>query len=326
VASDLNNTLLTSFGVEQGSVDDDTRTQLDKVSERETAEGENVYVIQDDLEAYYNRVHQAKFRTVLDEMQELEVANRLAELGQIAKSNMSGQSIAHAEFWADTLDRWAEQLVGPGCPGQGQCPPGSGASLPPAIVLEVLKILEAEIDLREETRGVEQAREALEIVAYQKQAQPLAQSQGELAERVDEVINGILEIPDGGVNFPQELGLLTQVESVMREAQGILDEPNTGAEAIAAETEAIELLLAAKRCNPNGGGGSGASPGAGGGGETEDSALALIGVGQEQNANYQARNVGQATGTGGASLPAEFRAGLDAYFTALEESGQADAN
>ena len=58
----------------------------------------------------------------------------------------------------------------------------------------------------------------------------------------------------------------------------------------------------------------------------EQAALALIGVGQELHANYQARNVSQATGTGGAALPAEFRAGLDAYFTALEESGQADAN
>jgi hypothetical protein len=325
VAGDLNETLVAAFGLDSGQVDEETRTELDKVCERETAEGENVYTIQDDMEAYFNRVHQTKFQTVLDEMRQMQVATRLADLGQIAKTNMSGQSIAHAEFWADTLDRWAEQLVGPGCPGQGQCK-GGGASLPPAVVLEVLKILEAEIDLREETRGVEQARAALEILAYQEQARPLATTQGELAERVAAVMTTLRELPEGEAKYPQELALLTRVEEVMWEAEGILQEPNTGAEAIAAETEAIELLLAAKRCNPNGGGGGGATPGGGGGGDTDEAALALIGVGQELNANYQARNVSQATGTGGAALPAEYRAGLDAYFTALEESGHADAN
>ena len=28
--------------------------------------------------------------------------------------NLNGESIARAEYWADNLDRWAEQLVGPG--------------------------------------------------------------------------------------------------------------------------------------------------------------------------------------------------------------------
>jgi hypothetical protein len=308
-------------------LDESTTEQLDKVNEREVAESDNIYVIQDDLQAYYNRVHQVKFQTVLDEMKELQVTSRLKELGEAAQRNLGGQSIAHAEFWADTLDRWAEQLVGPGCPGGGPCPGCKGASLPPSVVLEVLKILEEEIELREETRSVEQARPALEIVKYQQEAQPLAQSQGELAQRVADVVADIRGIPEGEAKFPQEIGLLSQVEEVMREAEGLLQEPNTGPETIAAETEAIELLLQARRCNPKGGGGGGgASPGAGGGGETEETALALIGLGDERNANYEVRQVSQATGTGGAALPAEFRAGLDAYFTALEESGQADAN
>ena len=49
--------------------------------------------------------------------------------------------------------------------------------------------------------------------------------------------------------------------------------------AIAAETEAIELLLKSKKINPRGGGGGGANPGGGGGGTTNDSALALLGAG-----------------------------------------------
>jgi len=323
VASTLNNILAVSFGLQKGRLNGFAQQQLDKVYERETAESDNIYVIQDDMVAYYNRVNQGKFRTVLDEMKELDVVTKVRELGTTAKSHMSHQSIAHAELWADTLDRWAEQLVGPGCPGQGPCPGCKGASLPPSVVLEVLKILDEEIELREETRSAEQARPALDLVAYQDQAMPLSKTQGELADRVSAVVEKIREIPEGSAKFPQELALLSRVALVMEEAERILAQPNTGPEAVAAETEAIELLLQAKRCNPNGGGG-GATPGGGGGGDTEETALALIGVGSELNANYQARQVSQATGTDGATLPAEFRAGLDAYFTALEASGQVD--
>ncbi len=41
----------------------------------------------------------------------------------------------------------------------------------------------------------------------------------------------------------------------MLEASVILEAPETGPTAIAAETEAIELLLQSKRINPKGGGG-----------------------------------------------------------------------
>ena len=51
----------------------------------------------------------------------------------------------------------------------------------------------------------------------------------------------------------------------MDEATEILARPETGSPAIAAETEAIELLLQSKRINPKGGGGGGSNPGGGGG-------------------------------------------------------------
>ena len=47
-------------------------------------------------------------------MRTTEAVSSLLEIAATVKVNLNGQSIAHAEFWADTLDRWAEQLVGPG--------------------------------------------------------------------------------------------------------------------------------------------------------------------------------------------------------------------
>ena len=66
--------------------------------------------------------------------------------------------------------------------------------------------------------------------------------------------------------------------------------------AIAAETDAIELLLKSKRINPRGGGGGGPTPGGGGTGTTRDSALALLGGGVNDKETREDHGVSQSTG------------------------------
>jgi hypothetical protein len=190
--------------------------------------------------------------------------------------------------------------------------------LPPSIVLEVLQVLEAEINLRDETRVAEQARPAIPADDHKQQATKLSVTQSELKVRIDKVTERIRELPDGEANFGKEIKLLGMVSEVMNEATEILARPETGKPAIAAETEAIELLLQSKRINPKGGGGGGSSPGGGGGGTTQDSALSLVGTGANEKEVREDRGVSQATGNTGPALPEEFRAGLDEYFNRLE--------
>jgi hypothetical protein len=192
--------------------------------------------------------------------------------------------------------------------------------LPPSIVLEVLQILEGEVNLREETRVTEQARPALASDEYDRQAQKLSRNQDRLRDRIDKVVERIRQLPDAENEFAYEIALLGMVSGVMREATDILARPETGSPAIAAETEAIELLLRSKRINPGGGGGGGANPGGGGGGKTIDSAMALLGSGTNQKEVREDRGVAQATGESGPVLPEEFRAGLDEYFNRLERN------
>ena len=119
--------------------------------------------------------------------------------------------------------------------------------------------------------------------------------------------------------FGRVIALLARVEVVMREAQELLARPETGPETIAAETEAIELLLQARRSSgAGGGGGGGSSPGGGGSGDTQEAALASIGVDDQTGSMGETRTVNQATGVTGTEFPAEFRSGLDAYFRAHE--------
>jgi hypothetical protein len=191
--------------------------------------------------------------------------------------------------------------------------------LPPSIVLEVLQILEAEVNLREETRVAEQSRPAVKAEEHKRQAGKLSESQNGIKERTEKVTQKIRELPDGEQEFAKEIGLLGLVAEVMGEASEILARPETGSPAIGAETEAIELLLQNKRINPKGGGGGGSSPGGGGTGTTHDSALALVGGGVNEKEVREDRGVAQSTGESGPSLPEEFRAGLDEYFNRLEK-------
>ena len=238
-------------------------------------------------------------------------------LGDSGVKKENGLSIAQCDYWSDTLDRWAEDLVDPA--SSGTCNAKSKSSLPPALVLEALQILEGEVNLREETRVAQQAMPALLADDHKRQAGKLSGTQKGLNDRVDKLGEKIRELPDGESEFAYEIGLLGKVSAVMGEATAILAQPETGDPAIAAETEAIELLLQSKRINPKGGGGGGSTPGGGGHGKTLDSALALFGGGLNDKEVREDRGVSQATGDSGPSLPEEFRSGLDEYFNRLSK-------
>ena len=305
-----------SFGLSAARAPEGAAKVIGELAEQEAKGSHGVSLIMDDMQSYFERRRFMQFKTVLDEMRKLDVIGNLRQLGDDLKKE-NGLSIAQCEYWSDTLDRWADDLVDPAC--SGSCQAKSRSSLPPSIVLEVLLILESEVNLREETRVGEQARGALSADDYGRQAQELSKSQDGLKVRVDKVIERIGQLPDAESEFAYEINLLGKVAGVMGEATGILARPETGSEAIAAETEAIELLLRSRRINP-GGGGEGANPGGGGTGKTVDSAMALLGSGVNQKEIREDRGVSQVTGESGPVLPEEFRAGLDEYFNRLERN------
>ena len=289
------------------------------LSVQEAKSSQDVSNIMDDMQAYFERRRFLQFKTVLDDMKGQDVIGALRQLGDDLKKE-NGLSIAQAEYWSDNLDRWAEDLVD--ASNCGQCPGcKSKGSLPPSIVLEVLQILEGEVNLREETRVAEQARPAIKSEEHSTQAGKLSETQNALQVRVEKVIERIRELPDAETDFAKEMQLLGLVSGVMQEAAAILARPDTGPPAIAAETEAIELLLQSKRFNPKGGGGGGANPGGGGGGDTTDSALTLLGGGVNDKEVREDRGISQTTGNSAPKLPEEFRAGLDEYFNQLEKPG-----
>ncbi|MCU0708618.1 MAG: hypothetical protein MUF23_10020, partial [Pirellula sp.] len=255
VADTTTQSLPNTFGQRAKRIKGEERSTLEALSSREMTAVNSVGQIIDDLEAFHERRPMVKFRDVLEDIRREDPLGGLRSLSaQVLEQQ--GIAIADAEYWSDTFDRWAEDLVDPAC--QGKCPGGkSKSSLPPSIVLEVMQILEAEMNLRDRTRVVEQAREADTKERYAEAAKELTETQSQLRDRVEAVGERILELPNAQEEFAKEISLMAQVDQVMQDAVRILSQPDTGRAAIAAETEAIELLLQSKRINPKSGGGGG---------------------------------------------------------------------
>ena len=105
-----------AFGVALGPVGEKATQALREVGETEAKETQKVSHIMDDMQAYFERRRLVRFKGVLDEMREKDVLGGLRQIGDDVR-RASGLSIAQCEFWSDTLDRWAEDLVEPASGG-----------------------------------------------------------------------------------------------------------------------------------------------------------------------------------------------------------------
>ena len=311
IAVDLNN--LDGFGLVSDAVED--VSDRGRLAQKEVAESKVATTLLQDMVAYADRRPSEGFSRVLSEMQDAIVSDQMQGIAEaIVKDNFIGESTIEAEFWADTLDRWAEQLVPPLPEGE---PPGEMGlvelpNLPPEIVVEVMRIINREIQLREEIRELQQAKEAMSDDEYDARSIALYDTQITLTEDTREVEAQISLLPDAHERFIQnQLSKVARAADVMEEVEDILAEPDTGPRAIAAITEVIEILLETGRV-PNAPMITTAPP-------ATASALMLLGVGDDSGrAAIENRSPRQATGKTGRVLPEEFRQGLDAYFNALE--------
>jgi len=348
LAVELNN--LDGFGVDADELDNPAQRQ--RLAEQEKAASDTVLLIQEDMGAYAERKPSKNYTRVLAEMQEATAVAQIRDMAAAINRNEVGQSTIEAEFWGDTLDRWAEQLVDP--LGDSEPMPTSLVELPnltPEIILQVMRIINSEIELREETRELDQAIGAIDQETYEQRGAELSATQAELATKsraLAEQIKAMPNAPDhadetlareikaltekGGLEgealakriewltgrtklgkrvLQGQIDKLTKAATVMDEVQALLARPATGPPTIAAIVEVLEILLETHRL-PNAPMIVKAPP-------AITSALMLMGLGDDgSKASIENRAPGQATGKTGRKLPEEFRAGLDVYFDALE--------
>lgn len=116
IAGRLGDDVASSFGVAPSLTETSQKQlfkELSKIEEDSTLEVSN---IMDDMEAYFERRRFTQFKTVLEEMKNEDVLGALRQLSDDLPKE-AGLSIAQCEYWSDTLDRWAEDLVEPSSGG-----------------------------------------------------------------------------------------------------------------------------------------------------------------------------------------------------------------
>jgi hypothetical protein len=85
-------------------------SQSKELSKQEAKSSQDVSNIMDDMQGYYERRRLVNLKNVLDDMLKLDVVGSLRQLSDDLPKE-TGLSIAQCEYWSDTLDRWAEDLV-----------------------------------------------------------------------------------------------------------------------------------------------------------------------------------------------------------------------
>lgn len=274
--------------------------------------------IMEDMEGSLERTPNEQIQEVLDDMSDEDVHAKCDFVGEQLKLNDSGVATAQCEFLADSFHRWAEQLM------RSKSPPPSDkkkVALPPELVVELMRVLKRETDLREETRALEQSRAELAATNVTRQAEELAKVQLDLARRTAKVVDRIIAIPNGEEDYGNDIQRLTAAVEAMRDAQVLLEKGETAVPTIAAETEAIELLKNSRKAGKQKGSGNGGNPGAGSRtGADLESFVELLDSKPTDGLARPDRNTELSSGNETDSVPSEFRSGLDRLYEAMEKN------
>lgn len=105
-----------AFGNAKSMLQESAAKVLTDVADHEAKASLDVSFIMDDMHAYFERRRMVNFKTVLEEMRQADVIGGLRQIGDDVRKE-AGLSVAQCEFWSDTLDRWAEDLVDPASGG-----------------------------------------------------------------------------------------------------------------------------------------------------------------------------------------------------------------
>jgi hypothetical protein len=116
IAVKIGGELAGAFGMPVVRIDKSHQRVLQELALLETDGSQNVSRIMDDMQGYFERRRLVQFKSVLDDMRVQDVVAGLRQLGDKIPTEQ-GLSLSQCEYWSDSLDRWAEDLVDPAAGG-----------------------------------------------------------------------------------------------------------------------------------------------------------------------------------------------------------------
>jgi len=300
-------------------------------------------VLQREISRFFERTQQENYGEVSREMTEAKPSEELEKVRGLIEENISIEAMQQLASWSQRFSQWADKLEpkqdsGGGGGGGG----GEGSDLANRLMKELLDLLrlrESEMNLRERTRLLEEQKAAQPN--YVEAAQALSSGQRNLLKKL---LNIQSENP-----LPALVEPLKEISEPMQKAESLLHEPQTGEITTAAQSEAVEVIsdvinLINEQARQNNSQSASASQemaflmemmgqqsgqiagltvgrNAGrnnSGGSTERPAGPLEGDARGKEGDGRAIN--KASGVTG-NLPVEFRDALENYFNAIEKEG-----
>lgn len=232
ISDKLASVMKTSIGMDNNALPEKIRNEINAQKSKQEQVKKSVRDIQDDMLGFFSRTHIKKYQDVADEMDKEQTQKKLAELVDTIAKNQTAQGMKNAMVIADKLNKWAKSLEQK---DNKKAAGGEGETVPvdPEVVIGLLRLIQQEQDVREQTRNLEENRK--ELPNYSEKALKLSEKQMGMRHELKKIME---KSPD----LPKLNAIMNRAEKAMTDAGALLFKPQTDRETLGAETEVIEIL------------------------------------------------------------------------------------
>ncbi|MCM8535242.1 MAG: hypothetical protein NE334_04845 [Lentisphaeraceae bacterium] len=335
-SKDLQKLFVQSVGMNFEDLPNELKQLNDKVLKVQKEEiNKPLTSIRLEIASFYARTKIDKYKLVIDDMEQKNVDEELKELAMLIELNKASAAIKPTQKWAKQINDWAEMLDSK--PKEDDKNQDQNESQNQQdnmeLLLAIIRIIEEEQDLHNETKFVEWKKE--EEKDKEKSKKDHEKATEELSGRQKENREKLVEIHKK-LKESKSTELIDGAANAMDEAERLLKRHKSGVNTLAAESAAIELLISLFDAN-NQGGGSGSSMmsmmmqqmiqqqgrGQGGtqpGGNNSGGQVSDVSdvSGSSKGDQVADKSSEKRTGISLDEVPVEFREALESYFKEVE--------
>jgi hypothetical protein len=343
-AEELKKALPKTIGLSRDQLPPDVRKEFLRMHDEQAKTSKQVMKLREEIQRFAQRTGSERHEEVDQEMNEAKASEKVAQIGELIRENVSSMAMAQSTEIAEKFFSWAKKLEGePAAQSGGGGGGGGGQQMSEEDLekmLALLRIRETQENLREHVRLVDRFRKGTE--SYPEDTRKLAGKQNELSRELGQLKKERI--------FQKARPMMDHANEAMDDAEAHLKRPRTDEPTYNAQTDAMNLLDEAIRSLMQGQqSGQGQSQGqmammqmmqmmamglmppqqGENQGGQQPGGNNFGGLSDRPNAPYTgdvrgrvgpARTVERVAGSSTRQMPAEFREALQHYFNAVEQA------
>ncbi len=234
ISDKLASVMKTSIGMDQNALPEKIKNEISALKTKQEQVKKSAKDIQDDMLGFFSRTQIKKYQEVADEMDKEQIQKKLAELADTIGKNQTAQGMKNTKEMADRFNKWAKGLEQKdNKKTSSSAADGEMQPVDPEIVIGLLRLIQQEQELRDQTRSLEENKD--KMPDYSDKTAKLAEKQMGMRQELK-------KIKDKTPDFPKLNSIMNTAEKAMTDAGALLFKPQTDQETLGAETEVIETL------------------------------------------------------------------------------------